>query len=304
MTLDVTHPRTAAVISLYNPDSDILDNARVLLRQVDAVIAVDDGSSQDPVPLLTQLASLGCRIVRLDTNSGIAAALNAGIATACADRAAVPDFILTMDQDSRIEDGYVDKLVAAFDQATAADVAVGMVAPGRIRGLGTRRSGHIGPVVLGGEPIQSGLLIPVTVLDRLGPLMSELFIDGVDSEFYLRCRTAGYRVVIAATAGLDHSLGSMHPAEFLGWQPALDGKPVLVRTAAAYRYYYIFRNRQLLVSRYWRRQPGWAIKGILADCRHLTIVSLLVPGRLERLKNAAAGTRDGRRRVTGPRAAR
>ncbi|WP_434613499.1 glycosyltransferase [Arthrobacter sp. A5] len=300
----MTHRRTAAVVSLYNPDASVLDNVGALLRQVDVVIAVDDGSSDDPTWVLAQLATLGCRIVRLATNSGIAAALNAGIAAVCADRAAVPAFILTMDQDSRIETGYVDKLVTAFDQATAADVAVGMVAPGRIRGLGTRRSGHVGPVVLGGEPIQSGLLIPVTVLDRLGPLMSELFIDGVDTEFYLRCRTAGYQVVIAETAGLDHSLGSMRPVEFLGWQPALGGKPVLVRTAAAYRYYYIFRNRQLLVNRYWLRQPGWAVKGILADCRHLMIVSLLVPGRLERLKNVVAGARDGRHRVTGPRLAR
>lgn len=299
--MTTTRPKTSAVVSLYNPDSEVVDNVRTLLQQVDTVVAVDDGSPDDPAPLLARLESLGCTIVRLSRNSGIAAALNAGISAARQQNEQPPAFVLTMDQDSLLEDGYVDKLLAAVEQATEAGISVGMAMPGSIRGLIARRAGQVNGIALGGEPIQSGLLIPVAVLDRLGDLLTDLFIDGVDTEFYLRCREAGYHAVIAESAGLNHSLGSMRPAVIFGLRLSIAGRPVLIRTAATHRYYYIFRNRILLVTRYWRHEPWWAVKGVLADYRHLMIVTVLVPERLGRLRAVISGVRDGRRGITGPR---
>ena len=121
-------PQTAAVVSLFNPDDGVLANAAALLAQVDAVVVVDDGSPRDPARILAELETMGCRVVRLAENSGIAAALNAGI-TAALTAAAKPDYILTMDQDSLLDAGYVDALLAAAAAAGNAGVPVGMVAP-------------------------------------------------------------------------------------------------------------------------------------------------------------------------------
>lgn len=289
-----------AVVSLYNPDPGVLENCRALLEQVNHVVAVDDGSPRDVSGVLGQLEVLGCQVVRLGRNSGIASALNAGIRSARQNRCN-PAFILTMDQDSLLEPGYTGKLVAAYKAATSAGVPVAMVAPGSISGLPTRRTGTVQATVLGGEPIQSGLLVPTSVLDGIGLLMDDLFIDGVDTEFYLRARSAGMESVVAEDARLDHALGSMSEAVVFGIPLSLAGRPLRVRTAAAYRYYYIFRNRLLLVRKYWRSHPGWAVKGLLADYRHLAIVTVLAPGRAGRLGSALAGLRDGIRGRTGPR---
>lgn len=288
----MTSNATTAVVSLFNADERVLANAAALLAQVGRVVVVDDGSPQDPGPVLRQLRDMGCIVERLAENSGIAAALNAGIAVALASRER-PSFILTMDQDSMLDCGYVAALEEAAVAADQAGIRVGMVAPASIRGLPTRRAGVVNGVQLGGEPIQSGLLLPISVMEELGPLRSDLFIDGVDTEYFLRCQSAGFKTVIAPSAALDHSLGSMTPARVFGAGLALRGRPVKVRTAASWRYYYLFRNRILIARQYGRQHPWWALKGFLADYRHLAMVTLLAPHRLERLSSAVAGIADG-----------
>ena len=289
-----------AVVSLYNPDSGVVEHCKVLLTQVGHVVAVDDGSPNNIDTVASQLRQLGCQVLRLPENSGIATALNTGIEAALTLHSG-PRFILTMDQDSLLEDGYTEKLLASHDAADAAGVAVGMVAPGSISGLPTRRRSTFGNIVLGGEPIQSGLVIPVAVMRRLGMLMDELFIDGVDTEYYLRARTAGLESVVSEEARLSHALGTMSQATLFGHPLSLLGSPVRVRTAASYRYYYIFRNRLLLIRRYWRSQPAWAVKGLLSDYRHLIIVTLLAPKRMDRLRSMRKGVLDGFSGKSGPR---
>ena len=293
-------PATTAVVSLFNPTEDVLANAAALLPQVDRVVVVDDGSPRDPSRILAELEAMGCAVVRLHKNSGIAAALNAGISEALA-ATPKPAFILTMDQDSQLQEGYVRALLAAAETARISGVHVGMVAPGSIRGLPVRRGPILRGVQLGGEPIQSGLLVPVAVIERIGPLQGSLFIDGVDSEFFLRCRRNGLHAVLATSASLDHALGTQVPASVLGRSVSIGGRALTIRTAAAWRYYYIFRNRVLLARQYGRNFPLWALKGFLSDYRHLVIVSLLAPGRLDRLANAAAGVADACRGISGPR---
>ncbi len=294
----MTTTRTCAVVSLFNPDDGVLANAAALLSQVDNVVLVDDGSTADPSRILAKLSAAGCTVERLSENSGIAAALNRGIELAVS-RADKPDYVLTMDQDSLLEDGYVQSLVEAATTAEVQGIPVGLVAPGTVRGLPVRRRGTKLGVQLGGEPIQSGLLIPVKVLEQLGLFKAELFIDGVDTEYYLRCRNAGLETVLAPGAALNHSLGSSAPAQVMGKALSLRGRNVKIRTAATWRYYYIFRNRILLAKIYGRQHPGWAAKGFLADFRHLLIVSALAPGRLSRLKSAATGIVDGLAGRTG-----
>jgi rhamnosyltransferase len=85
----------------------------------------------------------------------------------------------------------------------------------------------------------------------------------------------------------------MTPARIFGADLTFRGRPVKVRTAASWRYYYLFRNRILLARKYGRLHRWWAVKGFLADYRHLAIVTVLAPRRFERLGSAAAGIADG-----------
>ena len=50
---------------------------------------------------------------------------------------------------------------------------------------------------------------------ELGPFEDQLFIDYVDTEYALRMRAAGYRIV-ESNVVLNHSLGKMTPHVFAG----------------------------------------------------------------------------------------
>lgn len=288
--------RVGAVVTAFNPASTLVDACRSLTTQVDLVVVVDDGSGPASAQVLDACRDLGARVVRHGANLGIGAALNTGArevhesiggtSAAC--------YVLTLDQDSVVPSGYVDTLLSAARAATQAGLVVGMVGPGgagRVR-LGTPVSSD--GVQLGQEPIQSGLLIPSSTFDAVGMFDSSLFIDGVDSDFYLRAATAGLRVVVAPTADLGHQLGREHVVTVLGRRVALVH-------AAEFRYYYIARNRVTLLRRHFRRHPRWAARALLKDLRHLTLTTALVPGRRVRLANTVSGIRDGVRGVSGRR---
>jgi rhamnosyltransferase len=289
-----------AVISAFNPGQQLLANVELLLGQLSWVVVVDDGSPLPPEDLYRELEARGAIVERLARNSGIAAALNRGVARL---RPLLPaeGSIATFDQDSRVERGFVAALLRAARTGAEDGLRVGMVAPAVVTGLPHRGAKRVGRSTLSDEPVQSGLLIPLAVLDQIGGFREDLFIDGVDSEFYLRALDAGLSPLLAEDAKLSHSLGTLVPARLLGVPIRLGDAPLRVRTAAPWRYYYICRNRLLLIRSYGRRHPRWALRGILTDLRHLAIVSVLAPGRAGRLRNALAGVRDGIRGRSGPR---
>jgi rhamnosyltransferase len=154
-------------------------------------------------------------------------------------------------------------------------------------------SGYERGFVLGGTPIQSGLLIPVATLDRVGRFAEPLFIDGVDTDYAVRTAEAGLVVVLATGAALGHSLGERHTPTLFGRPVRLGGQPVSFVVSKPFRYYYLLRNRVLLNRRHGRRNRAWSIRETLGDLRHCAIVLVVAPGRLGRLTAMTAGLRDG-----------
>lgn len=287
--------QVTAVVTAFNPDQHLVLACQSLRGQVDAVVVVDDASTEGAAAL-DDCRALGATILRHASNLGVGAALNTGVAAARGGPlgGAAHSYVLTLDQDSVLPPGYVDALLAAGREAARHGLDVAMVGPEQAGGTCSGTIHTDGHVLLSREPIQSGLLIPCTTFDGLGVFADELFIDGVDTEFYLRATTRGRVAVVAPGVRLEHRLGSQHVV-------SLHGHRVALTHAASFRYYYIARNRVLLLRRYQRAAPTWALGAIWRDIRHLAIATALVPDRRSRLRNTAAGLRDGIRGVTGRR---
>ncbi|GAP57734.1 glycosyl transferase, family 2 [Arthrobacter sp. Hiyo1] len=155
--------RTAAVIAAFNPDDELLTNAESIATQVDELIVVDDCStSPASEQIFDHLAGNGTKVLRLDNNSGIAAALNRGLEEL--ESTSRPDFVLTFDQDSLPVPDYVSSALATYDRATAEGQKVGFVSAETF-------SGHQVPVLGAShgfpeafDPMQSGFFIPMTTL--------------------------------------------------------------------------------------------------------------------------------------------
>jgi rhamnosyltransferase len=272
-------PRVVAIVPAYKPGPSLRELVDALAAQVTWTVVVDDGSPNWP-----DIPEEGARVVRHDSNRGIAAALNTGIREALTDGDTVA--LLTMDQDSEVPAGFVQRLLDAWQDAESAGVRVGLVAPQKVSGQPDQRPGR--------PPIQSGQLIPVTTVRHIGDFDEALFIDGVDDDFALRCLDAGLSIVLAPQATLGHRLGDTH-------EVAIAGRTVTMTRSAPFRYYYLTRNRIRLVRQHGRKHPGWAAGQLVGLAGHLGLVVAFGPQRSGRARQAWRGVRDGLRGRTGPR---
>jgi rhamnosyltransferase len=243
-----------AVIVTYKPDHERLGQVLAATRDaVNGVILVDNGSPAiDEERLRSVCPSLV--VSRFDTNRGIAAAQNRGIALASSAGASLALFL---DQDSVPQPEMVSRLCATLQRLQSEGHKVACVGP-QVRFPGSRELSvfvRLGWIRRRREEcrdasmaiecdflIGSGTLIPMRVIEEVGGMEEDLFIDQVDTEWCLRARSMGYRVFGACGAILEHSLGETRQRIWLGrWRRLPRHKP--------FRYYYIFRNTLLLFGR-------------------------------------------------------
>lgn len=243
--------RVVAVFTAYRPDDRLVQHVISALPQVAKVIVVDDGSGPQFAAVLTELEQLGALVCRQPDNLGIAAATNEGFRQA---QQLGAELVVTFDQDSQVPEGYVDALVNAYDQATAAGLMVAMVAP-EWYSLTHQAAGREQGVLMAYAPIQSGLLMPVNVINELGEQRTEFFIDLVETEYYFRAASRGFVAVCAEGLTLPHGFGHRLFVHAFGRRlRKADGAPRMVNVSSPFRYYYRARNRRVL-NRMYRSTP-------------------------------------------------
>lgn len=289
-----TAPRVVAVVVAYLPDAQSLQaTLRLLAPQVLQTVVVDNS------PPGRQPALPGVHVVRLNGNHGVGAAQNAGIREAAQ---AGADFVLLMDQDSLPAPDMVAQQLHAYAQAGARVGAVGA----RVRGGAGYEDGFVrfrrGRYEAAPVPadvadvdcdmlIASGTLIPMPVLHDVGGMAEDLFIDKIDTEWCLRARAHGWRLVGAPHAVLQHRLGEQSVRLwFGGWRR--------LRLHQPFRYYYMVRNGLLL-----RRSPHRTAAWCRADRRQLLSLllyfGLMKPQGFVPLRMMLRGLVDGLRGVSG-----
>lgn len=249
--------RVVAVIVTFNPQlPTLLRLLDALTGQVGGGVIIDNGSSpQTQRRLAFESGKRGLSLLPLAKNLGIAAAHNRGIAWAAARGL---EFILLLDQDSIPVSGMVAELVGAHDGLTGSGVRIAAVGPsyqtpaggispvfvrfGLIKFRRVRMPvGYKGWVAVD-FLISSGCLIALKTLREVGGMEEELFIDHVDTEWFLRARQKGFRAFGVTGAVMEHTLGERCTRFWLGrWRQLPTHQPL--------RYYYIFRNSLLLYRR-------------------------------------------------------
>jgi rhamnosyltransferase len=282
------NPRVGAVVVLYNPESDVLENLRILVAQVDALVIVDNGSSQEFRELLEPMLNTQVELIRHSENLGTATGFNTGvrrlIELGCG-------FSLTFDQDSQIENGFVQNMLLALADARQKYKEVLILAPhwkdvnSGIRFPNTWARNLVFRQVR--ETISSGNLIDNAVFSRIGFFEDGYFIDGVDIEFHLRCKEAGFPVVQTSRALLFHSLGVQNFRKFLFI-------PFIVTFHSHIRKYYIARNRVQNYKRYAPKFPFWFLADVPVFLNEIVIIVLYDRTDVwKKLRFTWLGVRDG-----------
>lgn len=251
---DTAAARVVAVTVAHRPDMARLQaQMAALSTQVDAAVVVENEALGE-LSVLLQLPRLhgAPRVLHLPMpgNEGLARAQNLGLARARAEGAT---HVLLMDDDSVPHPQMVARLLEALrahpDAAAAGpwyrDARVERARSPfvRIEGLRMRRlpCTEDTPPMPVDHLIASGCLIPIPMLDRVGPMREDFFIDFIDVEWCLRARHAGHPVYGVCAAGLEHRLGGT-PVRWLGRE---------FLNHAPWRLYYQVRNACLIYGESW-----------------------------------------------------
>ena len=290
----------ASVIVTYNADPNTLQTLLDRLApQVNRIFVVDNGSSN--AQLINQTAELfsHVRVILCPTNLGLGHAHNLGI-QACRD--AGMTMVLLLDQDSLPRNNMVEKLITAFDQLSQTSGKVAAVGP-HYKGSRTgHRSffvqfnrfrfrkcfcnrGEDGQTILADMLISSGCLIPLSAIDTIGGMDEELFIDHVDTDWFLRAKSLGWRSYGVCDALMEHTLGEQTIRVWWGrWRYLPLHQP--------FRYYYIYRNSLLL---YRRKYPDrfWKQADILRLIMMFVIFSFFGNQKLGNMRMTLLGIKDG-----------
>jgi rhamnosyltransferase len=271
-----TGTQVCGVVISYRPSRDLLLNVQRTLSQVDHVIIVDNTSLSDSTAsgVLGDLEHLEtCTVIRNRINLGVATALNIGIRLAITK--GFP-WVITLDQDSWMRDGYIREML--FTHQNIASPKVAMLCP-RYEDSGV---GKVCPPLKSpsGEVLvcmTSGALIPVNTFNSLGLMEDDLFIDSVDHEYCLRLRAAGFKIIECPGAILVHSLGRITEHKLLN-------RAFITTNHNARRRYYITRNRLVLMRRYLLKDREWATLDCKRMAKETAIIFMVEENRLSKAR--------------------
>ena len=293
-------------MTTFNPDLSVLrEQLSRTVPQVEQVIVVDNGSSAaDSIQAVveeftkTYWFSLG-------ENRGLGYAHNLGIGKALEGGA---ESVLILDQDTLPEINMVSVLAETLVSSIASDSRVAAVGARYVGAQSNHSSffvqfrrfrfkkcfcaeGGVRQVIPADVLISSGALFSASALREIGTMDEGLFIDHVDTEWFLRAHHRGWRSYGVCDAMMRHSLGERTFRVWLGrWRYLPIHKP--------FRYYYIYRNSVLL---YRRSYPTvrWKQTDILRLLMMFVMFAVFAGDRLENLKMMCRGIVDGFRDRAG-----
>lgn len=290
----------SSIIVTYNPAPDaVRDLVLALLGQVDLVLVVDNGSQNTAAMEFPQDRVI---VHRLGENKGIATAQNVGIQIA---REHGASHVIFFDQDSQVPAGFVAELAGAFDQLQAAGKPVAATVPvfkdarygfyypfvnidaaGRRTKLNPEGMATPFPVSLA---ISSGTFTSMEVLDKVGLMRDDFFIDYVDTEWCLRALSKGLVCHAVPAAQMEHAIGDKF-VRFLGLH---------LPVHSPFRRYFRIRNSFYLLHLPWvpRRL---AVREVAVAVVHQMILMLRTGQGAAHARTLWRGVRDGLKGKVAP----
>lgn len=254
-TGDMPMPDLVVVIPTYNPPVELRELVSTIEQSGFPLVISDDASPCTYDPTLRDLPV--AQIFRHTHNKGIARGLNDGLKLAITLGA---DWLLTLDQDSRIDQEYISSIKHIADdlskQLWSDTPPIGAVAPLSViddSGTITYPVRKVGDLSVTEEVIQSGTLWNVPALAAVGGFDERLGIDAVDSAACLRLREAGYAIALTGAVTFQHSLGAARQVKILG-------RSVMVTGHSAQRRGSIIRNRLRLAPAEFKQSPRHAFR--------------------------------------------
>ncbi len=271
-----------AGIVTYNPDIERLkDNMTALLKQVKYVYIVDNGSNN-----ILQIENLllekngAILLKKFENNLGIAQALKEIM-----DYSKFQNFkwVLSLDQDSIVEEGLVEKYIEASNLSVCSDVGMFTCLVKDRNFNDTKYEEQDQNLLDVPYCITSAAFTNVEKYFKTDGYDVDFFIDAVDFDICYSLRDIGYRICRINHIGLYHEVGHGENRKFLG-------KSIVVYHQKPFRIYYYSRN---MVAMHRKHKRLYSFVHMLKnEFALLTRVLLYEDDRKEKLKSLFHGIKD------------
>jgi rhamnosyltransferase len=279
----------------YHPDAEFPARLAGILRQVAALVIVDNGSDAELAMLRQAASDPRVTLVLNRENLGVARALNIGMQRAST---LGLSWALLFDQDTLADGDLVETLLAIHDSFPA----------GRLGLIGCRFRTLEGsaPEPKPDDPaappwadveyvITSGSLLPMAAYSAIGPFREEFFIDYVDLDYCKRAAALGLRVIQSRRALMTHSIGAPTQHRWLWMLKSTTNH-------SAERRYYGARNKTVMLREYGNyRRGSWLLKSLLSCLKICKRVLLYEDAKISKLRALLSGWWDGVHGRLGPR---
>lgn len=236
----VSEPQVLVIFVCYEPDINF--NQRII--GVDYPILIVDNSVVKSI--CTEIDNLNVHVISNLKNLGVAEAFNIGCKYAIANGF---KWVITMDQDSNINNEIIQNLIDYKNNCNISQVAI--ISPRHVlqNNLESVSCDKLDSDYYSGiHTMTSGNLVNLDIFQEIGGFNSDLFIDHVDLEYYCRALSYGYKVITLNKVLMAHCLGNMRIHKLLG-------KSFKVYHHNTIRKYYQIRNSIVVFKKYWKTVP-------------------------------------------------
>lgn len=277
--------KISCIIVCYNPD--LVNLAEICKASVSAganVILIDNTESSY---MKDFLVPFDFDLIALNENVGIAKAQNIGINKALENGA---DAIVFFDQDSEIEDGFIEQLTAPLKHNEPMVVSPVFYAKEGFRypSYKMRSNGLLYAIEESDEIhdvdmiISSGSAATKPVFEIAGLMNEDYFIDFVDNEWCLRCRAKNIPIKVVPSATMIHTIG----------EKSVDFGFMRVFIHSPIRSYYKVRNSFLFFKN--KNVPFlMGLKEIVSALLHNFMAIFIADKKSTYIKNYFRGIYDG-----------
>lgn len=276
-----------AVVVTYYPDKGFVGRFAVIAEQVGCIVIVDNGSDPLAVDMLNHFSlRSNVQLILNQDNLGVATALNQGVRCA---KSRGYRWALTFDQDTAPGGRMVETLMGVYANFDRGEKLAVLGSNYTTEGNVKRQPSEVDDCYSWIEKrnvITSGSLISIAAFDVIGSFRDGFFIDHVDTEYCLRARSKGFKIILTRMPIMQHAIGA-GSTHLLLW------RRTGTTNHSPLRRYYNARNLFVLVREYFFREPIWAISTLYSWTKALVLVCLFERERFTKLKSMASGILHG-----------
>ncbi len=270
--------KVSLIISFNSEISLLIENISILSKVMDKIVIVDNNSANKKDLLEIENNYSKVKIIFLESNFGIAKATNVGFKYL----SDISDWVLVLDQDSILDIKDIGVLYSFVDRDNFN--SLGMITPRYVERNELNDScgdENILEWKFVDYPIASGSLVSVKAWKSVGGYDDDLFIDRVDDDFDLRIRNAGYLIIRANHATINHAIGQIKVVHFFN-------KNIKVYNHNAFRKYYQSRNNIIFAKKHGGLLKAW-VRNIILLCKTI----LFEQEKMTKFKSIFKGIKDG-----------